>query len=74
LQNASLLNGPPFTMAYRYSLSAGADRADIVDFTVGLHAELADRTLCRVGGVFPLGTGANRCFDGELQVQLERRF
>jgi hypothetical protein len=37
-------------------------------------AELADNTICRVGCALPLGTGDNRCFDSELQVQLERRF
>ena len=49
-------------------------RSDVVNLTVGLHAEFAEDTLCRVGCALPLGTGANRSFDSELQVQLERRF
>ena len=42
--------------------------------TVGLHAELANNTLFRVRGVFPLSTGDNRAFDAEVLAQLERRF
>lgn len=51
-----------------------ANRVDVVNLTVGLHAELANQTVCRVGGAFPLSSGDNRAFDSELQVQLERRF
>jgi hypothetical protein len=51
-----------------------ANRMDIPNLTVGLHSELANRTLVRVGGVFPLSTGDNRWFDAEFQAQVERRF
>jgi len=49
-----------------------ANRKDVPNLTVGLHAELGGQTLCRVGGVFPLSD--DRAFDAEVQVQLERRF
>jgi hypothetical protein len=42
--------------------------------TVGLHAEVACNTLVRVGGVFPLVSRDDRCFESEVQVQVERRF
>jgi hypothetical protein len=51
-----------------------ANRVDMVNMTVGVHAELANHTLCRLGGVFPLSTGDNRAFAAEVQVQVERRF
>jgi len=52
-----------------------ANRMDVPNLTVGLHGEIADRTLLRVGGVFPLDDDADdRFFDAELQVQVERRF
>jgi hypothetical protein len=51
-----------------------SNRSDILDLTVGLHADLANRTTCRVGAVFPLRTDTDRSFDSEVQVQIERRF
>jgi hypothetical protein len=51
-----------------------ANRVEVLNLTVGIHAELANCTVCRIGGVFPLRTGDDRSFDSELQVQLERRF
>jgi hypothetical protein len=45
-----------------------------LNLTVGLHTEILNRTICRVGGVLPLRTGDDRAFDAEVQIQLERRF
>jgi len=72
LQDAHSLEGRSGDALFRFV--SGPTRADIVNLTVGLHAELANRTLCRVGAVFPLGWGDNRAFDAEVQVQVERRF
>jgi hypothetical protein len=55
-------------------LRNSADRQDVLNLTVGLHAEVARHTLLRVGGVVPLRRGDDRFFDAEIQVQLERRF
>ena len=51
-----------------------ANRVDIPNLTVGLHSEIANHTLVRVGGVLPLDEDDDRYFDAEVQVQLERRF
>jgi hypothetical protein len=59
---------------YSYQVGSTANRVDMLNLTVGLHAEIARHTLCRVAGVVPLCTGDNRAFDGEVQVQLEQRF
>lgn len=60
----------PFTI----QVTNPANRVDMVNMTTGVHAEFARHTFCRVAGVFPLSQQDNRAFDGELQIQLERRF
>jgi hypothetical protein len=50
------------------------NRIDIVNASVGLHAEFANRTQLRVSGVFPLGQGSNRAFDAELMVAVIKQF
>ena len=50
------------------------NRFDLLNLTVGLHAEIARCTAIRVGGVFPLRDEFDRFFDSEVQVQLNRRF
>ena len=74
LENADSVTGFGNGTASRFSFGNLSGRSDVVNLTVGLHAELAKDTLCRVGCAVPLGTGAHRSFDSELQVQLERRF
>ncbi len=49
------------------------NRFDIVNLTVGLHAEMARKTTIRVAGVFPLNA-VDRPFDSEVQVSVNRRF
>jgi len=72
LQDAGIVSGStPDTFL---SFGNFANRFDELNLTVGLHTEILNRTICRVGGVFPLRTGADRSFDAEVQVQLERRF
>jgi hypothetical protein len=51
-----------------------ANRLDVVNLTAALHAELAQYTSLRVGGVVPLRDPDNRFFDAEIAVQLIRRF
>lgn len=52
---------------------------DLWNLTIGLHAELAESTILRVGAAFPLSNrtseaSGGRAFDAEVQMQLERRF
>jgi hypothetical protein len=74
LQDTDVVQGTVWPHDLRLTFENFANRVDIVDLTVGLHAEFANHTLCRVGGVFPLSWGDNRSFDSEVQVQVERRF
>ena len=74
LQDTHCLAVPTPSSLYDIEILDPANRVNVVNMTVGLHGELARNTLVRVAGVFPLSSGDNRCFDGELQVQLERRF
>jgi hypothetical protein len=72
LQDTDLVAG---TVAGRpIQFRNSANRMDALQLTVGLHGEIANRTLLRVGGVVPLGDGDDRFFDAEIQAQLERRF
>ena len=73
LQDADTISGSPSGMT-ALTFGNAANRVDILDLTVGVHAELDRDTLLRVGGVFPLTSEVNRAFDSEVQVQLERRF
>jgi hypothetical protein len=74
LQDADHVGGAVPASALQWQFGDVADRADILDLTVGLHGEFTRNTLCRVGLAVPLLTGTNRGFDSELQVQIERRF
>ncbi|MGA2062552.1 MAG: hypothetical protein ABSG67_18885 [Thermoguttaceae bacterium] len=74
LQNTDVVEQTAYPPPFLITFENFANRVDIVNLTVGLHAEFANRTLCRVGGVFPLCSGDNRSFNSEVQVQVERRF
>ena len=50
------------------------NRIDVVNVSVGLHAEFANNTQLRVSGVFPLDQGSNRQFDSELMVAVIKQF
>jgi len=50
------------------------NRVDVVNLTVGLHAEVAGRTTVRAAGVFPLESRPERFFDAEFQLSINRRF
>jgi len=73
LSDANLLEYRPNPYT-AFSFGNAANRVDLADLTVGLHAEFNQSLVCRVGGVFPLKTGDDRAFDAEVQVQVERRF
>ncbi len=62
------------TQGWGLAVSPGPNRLDVLDLSIGIHAELAGDTLLRVGGVLPVRTWDDRTFDSEVQVQLERRF
>ena len=49
------------------------NRLDIPNLTIGLHTEIG-KTTVEVGGVLPLGTGADRMFDAEVQMYVNRYF
>jgi hypothetical protein len=51
-----------------------ANRMDVVNLTAAIHAELAQYTSLRVGGVFPLKDPDDRFFDAEVAVQLIQQF
>jgi len=73
LQNSDVVAGfEPVTFDF-LQVSNPMNRVDIVDFTVGLHAEIG-QTRIRVGGVFPVKTNEERLFDAEVQVQVNRYF
>lgn len=72
VQDADIVTGT--TSGRFFSFGNFSNRVDVVDLTMGLHAELKNNTLCRVAGVVPLRTGDDRLFNAEVQVQLERRF
>ena len=74
LQDTDVVQQAVYPVQLQFTFENFANRVDVVDLTVGLHMEFANNTLCRVGGVFPLSTGDDRCFQGEVQVQVERRF
>jgi hypothetical protein len=72
LQDADVVSG--YVIPQSFAFGNFANRQDLLDMTVGLHAEIADQTLFRVGCVLPLRSGDDRTFDAEVQVQVERRF
>jgi hypothetical protein len=73
LQDATLVQipSPPLPAV---GFSNFSNRVDILNLTVGIHTELTNHTICRVGAVLPLRANDDRSFNSELQVQLERRF
>jgi hypothetical protein len=71
LQDADIVTGSDGYQVLSYGNIY--NRLDISNITVGLHTELG-KTTVRVGGVFPLETGANRYFDAEVQVSINREF
>lgn len=50
------------------------NRVDMANITVGLHASLFGNTTLRVGSVFPLQNSAERPFDAEINVSLNRYY
>jgi hypothetical protein len=74
LQDTDVVQSAVYPAQFQLTFENCYNRVDIVNLTVGLHAEFANHTLCRVGGVFPVSTGDNRSFNSEVQVQVERRF
>ena len=71
LQDADVLSATTGGTSFRFGNLR--NRFDVVNLTVGLHAEMARRTTFRVAGVFPLNT-VDRPFDSEVQVSVNRRF
>lgn len=72
LNDGDILTGTASGIDYRLGDLLG--QIDFVNLTVGLHAELANRTTVRVAGVFPLENGPQKPFDAEVQVSINRRF
>jgi hypothetical protein len=61
-------------IANRLEFGNFANRVDVVNCTAGVHLNLTELTVCRVGAAIPLTQDDNRVFDAEVLVQLERRF
>lgn len=72
LEDANSLTGT--VAGTNFQFGNRLNRVDVVNLTVGLHAEIADRTTVRVGGVFPLENDADKPFDAEFQISVNRRF
>jgi hypothetical protein len=70
LEDADLVRDPTELVVIGNSLN----RLDVMDVTVGLHAELANRTALRVAGVLPLRDHPDKPFDAEVQISVNRRF
>ncbi|MCI0359531.1 MAG: hypothetical protein L0211_13725 [Planctomycetaceae bacterium] len=56
------------------NLTSPANRVDVVNLTAAIHAELAQYSSLRVGGVVPLRDPDDRFFDAEVTVQFIQRF
>jgi len=72
LEDADALTGSIVGTNFRFGNRL--NRVDVANLTVGLHAEIGDRTTLRVGGVFPLENDADKPFDAEFQISVNRRF
>ncbi len=72
LQDADALTGALGGSSFNFV--SPLNRLDVVNVTVGIHAEIARRTELRVGGAFPLDSDVERLFDAEVLVSLNRRF
>ncbi len=74
LQDADLVQGSdPGTFTY---LSAGNtyNRVDVVNMTMGVHAQVCQLTTIGVGGVVPLDDRPDRQFDAEVQFFWNQRY
>jgi hypothetical protein len=56
-----------------FTFGSLGNHTDIVNLTAGLHFQI-NRTELRIGTAFPLGTGFDRAFDGEVILQINQRF
>lgn len=74
MENPESVAGMSGDMTSQLRFGNFSGSSDVLNLTLGAHAEFGEVTICRVGWTLPLGTGDNRSFDSELQVQLERRF
>jgi hypothetical protein len=74
LQDTDVVAVPILANQYDLTFSNCRNRVDVMDVTVGVHAEFAHHTIGRVGAAFPMQTGDNRSFDSEIQAQIEQRF
>lgn len=50
------------------------NRFDVINMTLGMHAQINQMTDVRLGGVVPLRNSQNRFFDSELMVSVVRRY
>lgn len=64
--------GQNYAFSFESSDFPDGPRRDLLNLTAGLHAEMADGWLARIGGSFPLRE--DRSFDAEILAQFERRF
>ena len=75
LQNSDRVTGTRITgMTPSYVYQNSANRVDVVNLTTAFDIEVAQAFNVRIGGVFPLRSGDNRFFDGEVTFQFSRPF
>ncbi len=62
------------TGAATYDFANAANRLDVLNLTLGLHAQFGQGLNVRVGAVFPLRNDDDKIFDAELQVSVNWRY
>lgn len=72
LNGADRVVGTPIVGVQDFTLTG--ENVNVVNLTTAVHVELGGNTNLRVGGVFPITSGADRFFDSEVAAQLIRRF
>ncbi|MFH1918711.1 MAG: hypothetical protein ABIP48_02320 [Planctomycetota bacterium] len=72
LDDADLVNSTVSGTGFQFGNRL--NRIDVVDLTVGLHAEICRNTTVRVAGAFPLNDTPEKPFDAEIHVSVNRRF
>lgn len=74
LQDPDTVSGTLGSQGLVFNFGNAAGRVDVLNLTVGLHAQLASQTTLRVGGAFPLRDKDDKLFDAEFQLSINQYF
>jgi hypothetical protein len=74
LTNTDVVSGSAGSPDQTFRIANPAGWMNVVNLTAAVHAQLANTTNLRIGGVFPLTQGNDRFFDAEVTVQVIRQF